>query len=86
MAFIVDEKMAADNITNSIYQCSGLIKQVELFDEFKSDKFGKSKKNLAFHIYFQAADKTLKDNQVDEIIKEIIKLVEKAHKAKLRNR
>ena len=71
-------------VLSIIYEISELVNRVELFDEFLSDKLGKNKKNLAFHIYFQSLTKTLKDNEASKIISQIIKTVEKKYNAKLR--
>lgn len=84
LAFIVDKDLPAREVETEIYSISEMINRVELFDEFASDKFGKNKKNLAFHIFLQAPDRTLKDTEADEIINNVIETVEKKYKAKLR--
>ncbi len=84
LAFIVDKKLEAKKISDEIYSISELINRVELFDEFLSDKFGAGKKNLAYHIYLQSPERTLNDQGVENIIKEIILSIEKKFNAKLR--
>ncbi len=86
LAFIVDKSTQADSLENTIYNISDLVNNVELFDEFASDKFGVNKKNLAFHIYLQAQDRTLNDEEADKIIKLIIDKISMAYKAKLRDK
>lgn len=84
LAFIVDQDLTTDKLITEIYSISDLINRVELFDEFKSEKFGQNKKNVAFHIYLQAEDKTLTDDQANDIIKDIVSKIESKNKAKLR--
>jgi len=84
LAFIVGQNISVDKVAVEIYKISDLVNRVEVFDEFASDKFGKGKKNIAFHIFLQAQDRTLKDSEVNAIIKEIISAIEKKYKAKLR--
>lgn len=85
LAFIIDNNVKSEDVIEDIYNSSNLICYVELFDEFSSDKFGINKKNLAYHIYLQANDHTLKDNEANHIIELITSLVCKKHKAKLRD-
>ncbi|PIS07566.1 phenylalanine--tRNA ligase subunit beta [Candidatus Berkelbacteria bacterium CG10_big_fil_rev_8_21_14_0_10_43_13] len=85
LAFIIDKKNKPSDVSNIIYSVSEAINRVELFDEFSSDKFGKGKKNIAFHLYVQMLDRTMTDNEADIIIKEVVKAVEKQFDAKLRS-
>ena len=85
LAFIVDKGVKSDQIKESIYAISELINRVELFDEFASDKLGKDKKNLAYHIYLQKMDRTMTDKEADEVISATIKKIELEFKAKLRS-
>lgn len=85
LAFIVDKKVKAMEVSEQIYPLSNNINRVELFDEFTSDKLGKGKKNLAFHLYLQYLDRTMTDIEADETIKVVIKTIEKKFDAKLRS-
>jgi phenylalanyl-tRNA synthetase beta chain len=84
LAFVVDKKVNSNDISSSIYEISELINRVDLFDEFSSDKLGKNKKNLAYHVFLQSNTGTLKDNEANKIIKEIVKKIENKFNAKLR--
>ncbi|MBI3495506.1 hypothetical protein HY065_02675, partial [Candidatus Berkelbacteria bacterium] len=57
---------------------------VELFDEFQSEKFGRHKKSLAFHIVFDDLTKTMVDAQSDELMGEITRRVVADFSAKIR--
>lgn len=84
LAFILDAGIRSDDIIDEIYKLSDLINRVELFDEFKSDKFGQNKKNVAFHIYLQASDRTLNDAEAEKIVKGVVTNIENKFEAKLR--
>lgn len=84
LAFITDSDVKSDSLAADIYPVSDLINRVELFDEFASVKFGVNKKNLALHIFLQAPDRTLNDDEINLVIIKIISLIEKKYKAKLR--
>jgi phenylalanyl-tRNA synthetase beta chain len=85
LAFIVDKKVKAQDLEETIYNTSEQINRVELFDEFASDKLGKGKKNLAFHIFMQDMKKTMTDSEADLVIKNIIQNIQKQYLAKLRD-
>lgn len=84
LAFIVSKDLSSVKVEAEIKKISKLIIRVELFDEFVSDKFGKNKKNIAFHLFFQAPDRTLTDQEVDKLIKKSVERVEEKFKGELR--
>ena len=84
-AFIVDKHFDSDKIKNDIYKVSKKIFIVELFDEFISDKFGKNKKNIAFHVWIQDLSMPMSENDVNNIAFKIIKDIENKYKAKHRS-
>lgn len=84
LAFVVRAKILYNDIRGEIINFDELIKSVELFDVYQGGKLGKDKKNLAFHIIYQA-DKTLTSGEVDKIQQSLIKHVEEKFEAKIRN-
>lgn len=86
LAFIVDKSTSAKEVAENIESSSSLISRVELFDEFASDKFGLGKKNIAFHLYLEHPERTLRDSEGEAIIKTVINNIEKIFKAKLRDK
>jgi len=84
LAFVCNKNTDSNKISTEIRDSFDKVIIAELFDQFTSDKIGKDKKNLAYHIYLQAKDKTLKDSEADQLIDEIIKLVKRKFKAVLR--
>ena len=54
-----------------------LVRDIDLFDMYEGEELPQGKKNLAFHIIYQAEDRTLSSEEVDEIQDKIIKVLEK---------
>ncbi len=84
LAFVVNEKILYNEIKQAIANYNPLIKQVKLFDVYQGKKLGENKKNLAFHVTYQA-DKTLTSEEVDKLQQGLINQLEKKFGAKIRN-
>ena len=56
---------------------SDILKDVDLFDMYEGESLPNSKKNLAFHLIFQADNRTLSSKEIDNLQKKIIKALEK---------
>ncbi|MBU4285183.1 phenylalanine--tRNA ligase subunit beta [Patescibacteria group bacterium] len=61
-----------------------LVQDVDLFDMYEGEGIPKDKKNLAFHIVYQSYEKTLKDEEVNKIQRNIIKKLEENNNWKVR--
>ncbi|MFH1175119.1 MAG: hypothetical protein V1698_00115, partial [bacterium] len=85
IAVVVESRILAYNIIEVIKKTGGaILKKIELFDVYEGDKIGAGKKNLAFHLVFQSSEKTLSDEEVDEVLQKIIAALEKRFEAELR--
>lgn len=84
LAFVVNEKVLYNDIRDEIMNFHEYIKVADLFDVYTGEKLGKSKKNLAFHIIYQA-DKTFRASEIDEIQKQLIKKLEEKFEARIRD-
>ena len=84
LAFIVPKKITFDEIYKTIKNFHPLIYFVEPFDVFESEKLGKDVRNIAFHLTFQSFERTLKSEEVDKIINDLVKKLETKFNAKLR--
>ena len=51
----------------------GLLADVDLFDYYEENAIGEGQKSLAFHLVFQASDRTLTDSEVNNHIEKITK-------------
>ncbi|MFH1838608.1 MAG: phenylalanine--tRNA ligase subunit beta [Candidatus Kuenenbacteria bacterium] len=85
LAFVIDDEILYSDIKNEIENFDNLIKQVELFDIYQGEKLGQNKKNLAFHIMYQALNRTLTIDEIDQVQEKLIKYLEKKFKAQIRN-
>ncbi|AZA11340.1 phenylalanine--tRNA ligase subunit beta [Corynebacterium gerontici] len=67
LALVVDEATPAESVRRAIQDGAGeLLEQVELFDVYRSESLGDSKKSLAFSLVFRANDRTLTDEEANE--------------------
>ena len=74
LAILVPQEIRVAEVLNKIYDAGGnLIRDVDLFDIYEGEEIPEGKKNLAFHIIYQSADKTLFSKEIDEIQEKIIK-------------
>ena len=62
-----------------------LIQNVSTFDVFEGENIPKGKKSVAINVTLQANDKTLSENDLDEISKKIIDTVSKKTGATIRS-
>jgi phenylalanyl-tRNA synthetase beta chain len=85
LSFILAKKVLHDQIKNAIIKAGRpLVKGVELFDVYQGKPLEKDEKSLAFHIKYQAEDRTLKDEEVKIIQDKIIETLERKFRAKIR--
>ncbi len=85
LAFVVEETVSAGALIDKIKNISGkLLYNIYIFDVYKGEPLPKGKKNIAFHLDFNGIDKTLSDEEINDIIKEIVQVVEREFGALLR--
>lgn len=61
-----------------------LLKEIEFFDVYEGQGIENGKKSVAFHLSFSSQERTLNAEEVDEVMGEIVRGLEKKLKAKLR--
>jgi len=77
LALVMDHHIPASDVNDALYQAGGfLLKQVELFDVYEGSQLPAGKKSLAYHLTFQAPNKTLTDKDVLKQRKRILKQLE----------
>lgn len=84
LAFVVEENILYNDIKKEIVRFHEYIQNVFLFDVYRGEQTGKNKKNLAFHVQYQA-DKTLTTEEVNEIQEQLVKHLEEKFGAKVRD-
>ena len=78
LALIADTGVKYDEIKDYIVKSSGkYLKKLNLFDIYEDEKIGKNKKSIAFTLEFSSNEKTLTDEETGNIVKKILKNLEK---------
>jgi phenylalanyl-tRNA synthetase beta chain len=85
-AFVIDEKYNSGEIINLVKKIDKkLIKDVRIFDVYQGDNIAARKKSIAFNVTLEPKDKTLSDNDIEEVSKKIISTVQETTGATLRS-
>jgi len=84
LAIVVNEKVLYNDIKKEIENFHDYITGAELFDVYQEEKIGKENKSLAFHIVYRA-EKTLTQEEIDQVQKGLVKNLEKKFDAKVRD-
>jgi len=78
LAVLVPRGTKVVEVLNKINVTGGsLVRDIDLFDIYEGEELPQGKKNLAFHLIYQAEGRTLKSEEIDEIHQKIIKALEK---------
>ena len=73
LSILVENKVKFYELENLISSVDNqILKSVKMFDLYQDDKLEKDKKSMSLRIKFQSDKKTLKDNEVDIVMEEII--------------
>ncbi len=85
-AFIINKNFKSQELVNIIKSVENkLIKSVRVFDVFEGDNIPEGKKSIAVNVTIQSEEKTLNENDLDNINKLIISSVESKSGAKIRS-
>jgi phenylalanyl-tRNA synthetase beta chain len=87
LSIIVDKATSYQSLKDSIVSL-GLARliSVKLFDVFESEKLGNNKKSMALSLIFLDKEKTLTDEETDEMMARIIHVMEKDLNAEIRTK
>jgi len=85
-AFVIEEKYSSGEIINLVKNIDKeLIKIVKIFDVYQGDNIEKGKKSIAFNVTFEPKDKTLSEEDIEQVSKKIISTVQYTTGATLRS-
>ena len=77
IAILAPRNVKVEEVLNVIETAGGeLIRDIDLFDIYEGEEIPEGKKNLAFHIIYQAEDRTLSSAEIDGVQQKIIKSLE----------
>ena len=85
-AFVIDKIFKIGTLEKIIKEVDGdLIQKVATFDVYEGENIPKDKKSVAINVTLQATDKTLTENDLDQISKKIIQIVSEKTGATIRS-
>ena len=85
IAVIVDEKVEVGQIERIVTKkAKKLLESMNLFDIYRNEKIGENKKSVAYSLIFRDKNKTLSDEEINNIMEVIISELEKTLGAELR--
>ncbi len=85
-AFIIDRDVNAQDLINAIASVDqNLISNIRVFDVYEGDNIPKNQKSIAISVTIQSTEKTLNDNDLENINQLIIETVENRTGAKIRS-
>jgi phenylalanyl-tRNA synthetase beta chain len=85
LAFVVDEEVSAAELLAAIREAAGeLLRELEVFDEYRGEQIGEGKRSLAFRLSFGSPERTLTDEDVAPVRASIVDAVSARFGAVLR--
>ena len=85
LAMIVENNITSMQIEKEIKKAGGsLLRKIEVFDVYQGEQVGENKKSIAYTLTFEAQDRTLTDEEINQTLEKIIARLEKELKAELR--
>jgi phenylalanyl-tRNA synthetase beta chain len=86
LAVVVDEATPAQRVAEVIQMAGGRsVTNIRLFDIYRAEQIGEGKKSLAYSLTYQAADRTLTDQEAAQVRNKIVRRLEQELGAKLRS-
>ena len=84
---ILDKNVSFEYIKNLAYKEENkILKEINLFDEYKDKKIGKDKKSFAISFTFNDSKKTLTDKVIDKIMIKLSKKIKSDFGAVIRDK
>jgi len=85
-AFVIDGKYSSGEIVNIVKSIDiNLIKSVKIFDVYQGENIEAGKKSIAFNVTLEPKDKTLSEEDIEQVSKKIITSVQNTTGATLRS-
>ncbi|MFH1315268.1 MAG: hypothetical protein ABIH67_02610, partial [Candidatus Uhrbacteria bacterium] len=77
LAFVLDNSVEYHTVELAIYDIDPMLCRVELFDVYSGKGVEDGKKSLAVHLEFRADNRTLKSEEVDQVMEKVIGMLKK---------
>ncbi len=76
ISVVCDENVFVMEIEKDIVRAAKkLLEDIKVFDVYRSEALGADKKSVSFNLTFRAADRTLSDEEIDGVMKKILKVL-----------
>jgi phenylalanyl-tRNA synthetase beta chain len=86
LALILGREVPAEQVRRTILAAGApLVREVRLFDVYQGPQVGEGKVSLAYSLTYQAADRTLTDEEVAAVRQRVVAALERELGAKLRD-
>ncbi len=87
LAVLIKEEIPVMEVLNLINNTDDqILKETELFDIYKGEQIPTGQKSIAFKLLFQAPDRTLTDEEVNEVFNQIVKNLKTEYEAEIRKK
>jgi len=83
LALVMPTDVDAGQVTRLILRHRG-VDRADLFDIYVGENIAEGTKSLAFHVYFQARDRTLTNEEVNRSLDGLLRILERELKVTLR--
>ena len=85
LAIVLNQEITVSKINKIMKKAGGkLLEGIELFDLYEGDQISSGKKSLAFNLKFRSNERTLRDEEVNEVFNNIVKSLKKEVGAEIR--
>ncbi|HDS74916.1 MAG TPA: hypothetical protein ENN56_05165 [Firmicutes bacterium] len=85
LALVVPESVPAGTVEDIVRKTGGaLLERIVLFDVYRGQGLREGEKSLGFTMEFRASDRTLTDQEVDELVRCVVSATEKSVGARVR--
>ena len=85
-AFVIEDKYSSGEIINLVKNVDKeLIKTVKIFDIYQGENIEKGKKSIAFNVTLEPKHKTLSEQDIEQVSKKIVSIVQSTTGAILRS-
>lgn len=85
LAFVIDQSVSYEEIQSSVRASAGQsLTSVTLFDVYKGENIGEGKQSIALNLTFQEIERTLKDEEVNAALDQVVASLAEEFQASLR--
>ncbi|WP_290539081.1 phenylalanine--tRNA ligase subunit beta [Alcanivorax sp.] len=86
LAFVVEDSVPAGELVEAVRNaCDERLTGVRIFDIYQGDSIGKNRKSLALGLTFQDRSRTLKDQEVNDLVDAVVSQLKQQFNAALRD-